>query len=176
MQKIILLSIVASIGLIGLAFFVTTSFPQNPAEPSLENNESSSENTEQPQGESERLLAGNLSAEEKAILSPPSSNASDSAKDEHTRLVLSVAKETGRIALEDCTVSPLVLRIKRGESFVVTNFDRVSHALFISSANQYSLDPDQTKEIVADFGGGGIYGYGCDSSTKAIGMILLTED
>lgn len=179
MQKKILIGIVIIIFLLVFAFLLGSPaspfFKSKKVQAPKANINSEGEQTPE-QKENARLLLGELTLQEQAVLSPPGPEAGKDAQEEYFRLVVASAKETGRIALNNCTAAPLVLRIKKGEAFALTNHDSKPHGIFITAERQYFLRPQETMQITADFGAGGVYGYGCDSHEKAIGMILLTED
>jgi len=109
------------------------------------------------------------------VLNPPSPDASP---DEHARFfeeVQRLAREADFVDISDCTPNPQVLQVKYGSTITFRNQDTAEHTITHNPQYQFVIPPGGTKEVAADFGRGpGLYGYGCESSSGAIGMILIT--
>ena len=117
-----------------------------------------------------------LSAEEQAALTPPSRDASSAEQQDFLTLISRLAKESKFLDISGCFANPLVFRVKFKSSFTARNSDKVDRVIVFDEKNQFIVPAQETKEIKADFGKGpGIYGMGCDSSTGARGMFLITE-
>lgn len=117
-----------------------------------------------------------LTAEEKAVLIPPGPNDSEQKRKEHFALVERLAKEAEYLDITDCKSIPVVLRAKKGSEIQLRNTSKVDHALVIDKDHVYTVPAEKTLKVKADFGkGAGVYGYGCDKSTGATGMMLIYE-
>lgn len=72
--------------------------------------------------------------------------------------------------------SPLVLRVKLGDSISLNNSDDEKHVLEFSGRKIYVVEANQLLVIKADFGKGtGSFMYGCDGDRNKIGFIKLVK-
>ena len=112
------------------------------------------------------------------ILTPPAAGASDTEKRAYSALVVGTAKMADALVLgPGCAPEPLVMSVALKGTFTVKNADTVEHVLVFDKEHRYPVPPGSTKSVVADFGPeAGIYGYGCDASKKAVGMLLITAE
>lgn len=118
-----------------------------------------------------------MTAEEKKALMPPSSKATPAEQQAFFNLVTSVAKAAPALEIgAACSVRPVVLSLKKGLPLKIKNTATVDQSIAFNKDTVYTVPAGQTKEFKVTFGqNGGIYGYGCGSSSGASGMIFLTE-
>src|SRR3989344_1909630 len=110
-----------------------------------------------------RTLPSNLTEEEKFILTPPSADASTSAKQKHAEAVAKLAKDGSLVEIKDCQPSPLVLNIKQDSEFKINNKDNITHKIVIDSEHIYEIPAMGSLSIKARFKyGTGDYGYVCE--------------
>lgn len=119
-------------------------------------------------------VPGNLSSDEQALLHPPSADASDSAKQNHAQLVAKLAKPGTSLAIKDCKPTPLVLQLKQGDQFEVSNNDNAEHKLTFDEAHAVTIPANGKTTIKADFKyGSGDYGYVCEG-LGLVGFLHIT--
>lgn len=122
-----------------------------------------------------RSFPRNLTPQERAALVTPARDASDEEKRRHFDLVVPLATRAEFLDITDCLGNPIVFEATQDRGFSVKNSDDENHTLQLSEERFYTVPAGGTKDIVADFGfGPGVYGYGCDNSTGAAGVILVT--
>lgn len=110
------------------------------------------------------------------VLSAPGPNATEAERQAHGQLVASSAVETKSIDLTSCQAKPLVSRFREGAEITLINNDPVPHVMVFNPSLTFPVPAKSSSKIKANFGyGPGIYGFGCDQSPMAVGMILLTE-
>ena len=108
------------------------------------------------------------------VLKTPGPNASTAERQKHFELALSAAQAATTLQITSCKSNPTVLRTKNGSTFKVKNNDAVEHVLLFDKDHIYKLGANSTTSIKADFGrGAGLYGYGCDKSSEAAGLIFV---
>lgn len=123
-----------------------------------------------------QALFQDLADKERAVLNVPSQDSTQEEKQQHFELVLRIAKEADYLDISQCIPSPVVFKVKNDERFTVKNPDAVEHTIGLDPDHIFSVPAQSTKTIVADFGhGAGLYGYGCDASTKAVGLFLVAQ-
>ncbi|MBI5134422.1 MAG: hypothetical protein HZA81_03515 [Candidatus Taylorbacteria bacterium] len=111
-----------------------------------------------------------------AILNTPAVDDLEERKRQHAERVLEAAVKTDTINISTCVANPTVAMVAFGQKITFVNDDSVEHMIGFNIEDRYSVPAKSKKEIVADFEKGkGIYGYGCDASQRAIGMIVVTE-
>ena len=116
-----------------------------------------------PNSTQQRLLPANLTDDEHFILNPPSSDASRSAKDKHAQTVAKLAIVGSNIQITNCKPSPLVLQVKLGSEFTITNKDSTSHNITFDEEHTYKVSANGNLTIKAEFKyGAGDYGYVCE--------------
>ncbi|MCP6719983.1 MAG: hypothetical protein KJI72_01475 [Patescibacteria group bacterium] len=114
--------------------------------------------------------------DESEVLNVPDLNASTEEKQRHFELVVQVAKTAEFLDISDCNPSPVVMKIKKGETIAVRNNDSADHSIVFNLESIHPIPAGSTKNITNVFDKGpGVYGYGCDASTGAVGMFLVTE-
>lgn len=110
------------------------------------------------------------------VFNTPPQDASPEEIQRYTELVRSLAEDVDSVEIKGCTPTPLVLRVRHGESVVVKNQDAVDHSL-LHGETVVSLPASSTTSIIpSDFGkvgaGEGIIGYACDEPT-AVGIFYV---
>lgn len=122
------------------------------------------------------LASTTSSPSSKRILNPPGSNASEEEETRYYDLVAETAETAATLDLSGCRPKPTAMEVTWNQTFKVRNQDALPHILVINADYEYLIPARSQKEIVADFGKGpGVYGFGCDESEEAVGVILLTE-
>jgi hypothetical protein len=98
--------------------------------------------------------------------------------------VQKVATATETLAIgADCTVSPVIPKIKKGASLVLTNYDDIPHTITVnthtSKKQSYLVSAHSSATMSVDFGGTGgsysIYSMSCEKGPATIGMLMVTE-
>ncbi|MBI2013342.1 MAG: hypothetical protein HYS87_00700 [Candidatus Colwellbacteria bacterium] len=109
------------------------------------------------------------------VLNTPGQDATDEERRQHFELAAMLAEEADLLDITGCKADPVVLKLTDQETFGVKNDDIVPHVLRISDEIEFTVEANSTTGLKADFGHGvGLYGYGCDGSTGAIGLFLVT--
>ena len=117
-----------------------------------------------------------LTGEEKKLLKIPPQGAPETEKAAHFALLQRLARTTDFLDLSTCFGNPLAFRVQNGAAFVLKNNDSLPHTLQISPQHIYTVPARDEREIVAQFGfGPGVYGYGCDDSPDARGILFVTD-
>ena len=116
-------------------------------------------------------------SESEQILTPPAPNASPEEGRAYFNLVQGRAEATDALAVgAKCVTSPLVMKLQLKKSFVIKNTDTADHTISFNKEHIYTIPAGKTTNVVADFGhDAGIYGYGCDSTPGAAGMVLVAQ-
>lgn len=120
-----------------------------------------------------------LTLEEYQVLKEWPKDGTEEQERQHTNLVKSIAQEAEYLDITNCSPNPLVFQVRYGESFIIKNSDTIEHRLRHS---YWKEDPivvpanNERKVVTADLivEGSGIYGYGCDSSGEAQGILFIT--
>lgn len=109
------------------------------------------------------------------LLKPPDQNASEETKKKFFDKILANAKEAKYLDISGCKAKPEVFKTPNQATFTVKNNDDKPHLMVLNKDIKFEIKANSNQEIKADFGRGpGAYGYGCDSSTQAVGFFLLT--
>ncbi len=112
------------------------------------------------------------------VLTHPSANASQEEKNVYFDLVRNHAQTADALVLKSgCTPVPLVISLQLKKTFVIKNSDTVNHTIVFNKDHIYAVAAGTYKEVTADFGsiGAGIYQYGCDGSSEAVGIVLVSQ-
>ncbi len=113
--------------------------------------------------------------DEKQLLNTPSQTSSQADKNTYAQLVSKYVKAVDNFDIKNCSPQPLAAQVKDGMIFTAKNSDSSPHTLLLDSAHRYQIPAKGQLKITANFGHGpGIYGYGCDQSTGAVGIFLVT--
>lgn len=89
--------------------------------------------------------------------------------------LLSLAENTSILHILDCTPSPFVMRMKQGKKYVIRNNSLIDHTLSFNGEKTVTVKALSDKTMKADFGETGVFGYGCDTSAKAVGFVVISE-
>lgn len=109
-------------------------------------------------------------------IGPDPYNLSAPEKEAFYKIAAENAVPSDFIDLGGCDPKPSALKVTQNKTFTVRNNDAAFHILVIDPGREYLIPAGGVKEITADFGKGpGIYGFGCDESEEAVGVILITE-
>lgn len=131
-------------------------------------------NTQMPTGGAG--VDNNLTAEEKVLFYNPGPDAPKADFDKFFSQVNQSAVDGNKIVINDCKASPLVLRIKHGDSLTIDNQGTTD--IHFGFQDERTLVKAGTNEkIAAKYKNGhGIYGYGCDNTSvaRSIGVLLIT--
>lgn len=120
--------------------------------------------------------ASRLLEEESTVLSNPSSNASAEEKQRYFDLVAGFAKESKTLDISQCAPKPLALRAKQGTNIIIRNSDTVPRIIAVGQeVKQYIIPARGITEVKVDFGGIGIFGFGCDMFERGVGVIFVIE-
>lgn len=165
---------------LGVAIFRQTNKSANKKnQPASQNTRSSSPNgANQNQAQQQRQNTTpvtpnpNLTADEKQALNPPKTNDPIEQK-KFFDLITKLAKDSTELDISGCSAKPVVFRTKHAATFKVVNKDSTEHTMVIDKDRTYKVPAKGSTEVKADFGkAAGIYGYGCDSSGAAVGMLF----
>ena len=108
------------------------------------------------------------------LLETPGPDAPIQERQRHFELALSAARSSDLLDITSCQPDPTVLRTRNGATFRVKNGDSSEHILLFDPEHIYRIPAGSTLNIKADFGkGSGLYGYGCDLSSQASGLIFV---
>lgn len=121
-----------------------------------------------------KLMPPDLTADEKAVLIPPSPDAPSAEREKHDALAAKLAKESDSLDITNCHSNPLVLRIKINKNLKVKNSDNIDRKLIFDDTHEYLISKNSTTTVKVDFGkGAGLYGYICEG-IGLTGFILVT--
>lgn len=109
--------------------------------------------------------------EKKALVFPETESAKE--KSAHASVVEKIAIETDELELKDCRSKPVVIESKEGSVIRVSNKSDKEHNIGIRDKN-FVIKANMNLDIKVDFGGGGIYGYSCDSE-RVVGIIWVNS-
>ena len=110
----------------------------------------------------------------KNVLKTPGPNASKEAKRAHFLLAQQLAKEVEYLDITGCKANPVVMKAKAGSTIKVRNQDAQKHSIVLDRDRQSEIPPEGINVAAVNFyNGEGLYGYGCDNSTNAVGMFLV---
>lgn len=104
----------------------------------------------------------------------PGPSAPEYEKRLHFESALQIAKEAEFLDVTECAFTPVVLKLKLNQEFIVKNRGDISHEIYVDADHRYIIPPKDEKIITADFGRGAIfYGVGCDTYTQPAGFFLV---
>lgn len=116
---------------------------------------------------------------ERAVLNYPAAGVSEEEWKNYLIAIAKVAVETDTITIgAGCSVKPVVLKtaLVMGKTVKVKNTDSVPHTLSFNNPPNFLVAANSTTEMPVDFKGvPGIYGYGCDNSPQAVGLIQVLQ-
>lgn len=144
--------------------------------PNQQVNNATTPNSEVNQATPDASLSRTPSAAEiSAVLNFPGPNATAEERKKHSDLVNKLGDEAGFsfLNISGCKPVPVVYRVKLGSTFKVKNTDSVDHTIYTAKKVTIKANSEQTlnsKEIGDNLGD---YGYGCDNSSGAAGIIQI---
>lgn len=111
-----------------------------------------------------------------AILNSPSQNASQDDKNNYFQLIAKFAQPTGKVAFTNCQPDPLILWVRLGDSYVITNQDNTAHTIQLDINHKYQLGANASQTVTANFDSSGEYGIFCDpvDGSKIVGVLHVT--
>ena len=111
-----------------------------------------------------------------SIVNPPGPNATDEEKDRFFQLVAKVATPANFLEVSSCLPSPIAFLTEYKQPMSFMNNDSVEHSIIINKDHVYTVLPNSSKTVIAEFGfGPGFYGYACDDPNKTAGMIFIVD-
>lgn len=103
-----------------------------------------------------------LNPEQRYLLNTNISSLSQEQKKIYTTSVRKFAKDDTELVIDkECQPTPLVLRLKNGSEFKITNKDSVPHKISLTADKIFMLTANDSSATKADIGLG-VYTYGCD--------------
>lgn len=103
----------------------------------------------------------------------PGANATTEEKTKFNSYLLSIGQETGTLVINNCKVTPLVFRVKKGVDFMVSNLDNKDHTLNVNQVT-FSVKAKETKKLTTD-NLDGAYGYYCDGVGPRVGILHVVQ-
>jgi hypothetical protein len=124
----------------------------------------------------QKPVSGGANVPANKLLTPPGPNSSEAEQKAFAELVASAAVRTDKINLSSCKAMPTVASFNLDSMITLVNDDPTEHTMVLDPKNTFTVPGKSKKTIKADFGHGpGLYGYGCDMSSGAVGMMLVTQ-
>ncbi len=165
LKKVVFISILLS--LILILFYIILSFTNNRPTTTSKPTVAISNNLR------DRYLE-TLSPDEKKLFFIDKKNSQ--AKKDNFDLIKKVAVPTNKIQITSCYSSPLAIKIPFQDELAWQNNDNVPHTIQISEHHSYQIPAKGVIVTPADFGYGiALYGYNCDGSHEAGGIIFVNE-
>lgn len=120
-------------------------------------------------------LRGELTEDELTVLRTPTQHATEDARRQHFLLAQELAVESDTFTITGCIADPVVIAAPEHSTITVVNNDDSEHQLQFSPDYIFPIPANGQAEIEVEFGfGPGTYGYGCDNSTGARGVFMVT--
>jgi plastocyanin len=118
-----------------------------------------------------------LTEDELAALNFPQNADSQEAIIAHAGAVRKIAVAGKEVMVgAQCRTSPTVLSLKKGEKISFKNIDRMNHVISFNKDRSVLVAPGETATMSMEFGEvEHLYGYGCESIAKPIGVVLIVE-
>ena len=118
-----------------------------------------------------------LTADERAVLNPPASGSPEGDFQAHFALAQRTATEANMLTMSaGCRMNPVILKAQNETTVLVQNQDTVAHTIVFNGTLTYPVPAGGEVSLPIGFEKGvGLYGYACDASASAAGMILVTE-
>ena len=115
-----------------------------------------------------------LTADEKQVLNVPV-NGTQQQREQNLALAQKLAVKSETLNISSCHPVPVVLGVMFGQDFIIKNTDSVSHSVAFNQNHVYTIPANGQSVVKADFGhNSGLYGYGCDASNGAAGLVLVS--
>lgn len=118
-----------------------------------------------------------LTSDETASLNFPKSGATPEAVLAHAGSVHKAAKTAEVVVIgESCRTSPAVLSLKKGQKISFQNRDTREHIISFDATHTLSVPAGKSASLDMGFGEEEhIYGYGCESSSSPVGVVLIVR-
>ena len=106
---------------------------------------------------------------------PLPETASDSQKNDYRNMIAYYSQPGDLFVSQDCTTTPVIVRVKLGENLTVRNEDSVAHTLKFNNNKTVTVQPSSTTIMKVDFQEGyGGYGYNCDDKAELAGYVFTS--
>ncbi len=95
----------------------------------------------------------------------------------HTALVVALAQHTDAIIISaQCAIWPAVHHVYSGTQVSFKNVDNVAHTIAINEDYTFAIPAHSTHNVLPPQNpvGDGIFGYGCDESGRASGILYVS--
>jgi hypothetical protein len=113
-------------------------------------------------------------ADRQAVLQTPRNTSTKEERDAHFKIVQRLAVLSDTLDITGCSPDPLVTKHRLISDLQVTNRDDVPHELQVNPQHLYKVPAHGSISIPPDLGSGtGVYGYGCDNSLNAVGLLFI---
>jgi len=117
----------------------------------------------------------NLTAEQKAILTPPA-NGTPAQQKAYGDMVTAKAISTDTVSVgKNCLLNPLAIKATSGMNLTFKNNDSLPHTFSFDQTHSVTVAAGQSKALKLDFLSGGIYGFGCDAIVGPVGMVVVAQ-
>jgi hypothetical protein len=117
--------------------------------------------------------------DERLVLRYPAKDVTEEEWNNYLVLVAKLAVEADKISIgANCSVSPVVVKtpLVMGKKVTLENNDSVAHTISFNTPPNFEVPANGKIEMPVDFKGTpGIYGYGCDNSPDAVGLIQVLQ-
>lgn len=114
------------------------------------------------------------------VLSTPGPNAPDEERQRHFALATRLAENSETLDITGCSAEPVVLQRTFGSTINIENSDSSSHTILFGPDMTIDVPANGTADLAVDESnfqnGPGLYGYGCDNSSQAVGLMLISPD
>lgn len=118
-------------------------------------------------------------SDERAVLRYPARDVTPGEWNNYLVLVAKLAMETDTVTVgPNCKITPVVVKtpLVSGKKLHFKNSDTVAHEIAFTNPPSYAIAANSTVDIPIDFKGvPGIYGYGCDMSPNAVGLVQVLQ-
>lgn len=117
-----------------------------------------------------------LTTKEEQAINHPGPDANTDELIAHSELINELAVRADFLDISGCDARPVVMNVSLGEEFVVRNTDTVDRVIVIDADHIFTIPASSEIALTAEFGKqGGIYGYGCNETSSAVGMFLVSD-
>lgn len=116
-------------------------------------------------------------AQLRAYLKSPLPTESPEKMDQYRKMIAYYAKPGDLRITKNCIPYPVVLKVKMNSNYAIKNEDTIAHTLTFAGTRKYSIQPNASISVKADFENGfGGYGYQCDAAGLVSGYIFASEN
>lgn len=107
------------------------------------------------------------------VLNAPPKNAPADQMKAYVALILTKAKETDTVTVENCKPDPLVAKVPKSKTITIVNMDTIDHTIIFSPTETFAIPKNGSTKISVPFPSGiQIVGYGCDNSPNGVGRFV----